>query len=448
MSEPAFITNALLERVMPLRWQDGPADIPLLIKQCILDWLGIAIAAATDPAAQILRQALEEQGGHPQAFVFGSARRLPTQQAAMLNGTIAHLLDYDDVNLALPGHCTAPVLPAVLALAEREGASGAEVLNAFLTGYETTCRIARLVAPGHYNRGFHATATVGTFGAAAACARLFGLDDAAMARAIGIAATRAAGLKAMFGTSCKALHAGMAASAGLFAATLAQRGFDSRTDALECAQGFAATHSPDFDGHAALRDPTRGYYLFGNLFKFHAACYETQAAIECARRLRQAHGIAPDQIRAVRLRANSHCNEICNIREPRTGVELKFSLRGTTALALAGLETSRPDVFSDDNAVAESVVRLRDKVAVDLVPDLALTMCEMEIELDDRRTWTTIHDAGMPTQDCAEQGRRVADKFHALVAPVLGRSRSDLIATEVGRLETLPRVDALMAACL
>jgi hypothetical protein len=150
----------------------------------------------------------------------------------------------------------------------------------------------------------------------------------------------------------------------------------------------------------------------------------------------------------VRLRANSHCNEICNIREPRTGVELKFSLRGTTALALAGLETSRPDVFSDDNAVAESVVRLRDKVAVDLAPDLALTMCEMEIELDDRRTWTTIHDAGMPTQDCAEQGRRVADKFHALVAPVLGRSRSDLIATEVGRLETLPRVDALMAACL
>src|SRR5262249_6138667 len=150
---------------------------------------------------------------------------------------------------------------AVLALAERDGASGAEVMNAFLTGYETSCRIARLVAPGHFNRGFHATATVGTFGAAAACARLLGLDDAATARAFGIAAARAAGLKATFGTSCKGLQAGMAASAGLFAATLAQRGFDSRADALECAQGFVVTHSPDFDERAALSVPARGYHL-------------------------------------------------------------------------------------------------------------------------------------------------------------------------------------------
>ena len=118
------ITATLLDKVMALRWQDGPPDLPLLIKQSVLDWLGVSIAAAADPQVQVLREELEEQGGHPQAFVFGSSKRLSTQQAALLNGTISHLLDYDDVNLTLPGHCTAPILPAVLALAERDGATG------------------------------------------------------------------------------------------------------------------------------------------------------------------------------------------------------------------------------------------------------------------------------------------------------------------------------------
>jgi len=442
------ITRTLLDKVMVLRCQDGSPDLPLLIKQSLLDWLGVSIAAASDPPVLVLREELEEQGGHPQAFVFGSPKRLPTQQAALLNGTISHLLDYDDVNLTLPGHCTAPILAAVLALAERDGANGSEVMNAFLTGYETTCRIALLVAPGHYKRGFHATATIGSLGVAAACARLLGLDRGATARALGIAATRTAGLKAMFGTSCKALHAGAAAATGLFAATLARRGFDSREDALECAQGFAATHSSDFNSDAALRNPEAGYHLFNNLFKFHAACYETQAAMECGHRLRRAHGFLPEEIRAVRVRANSHCNEICNIEEPRTGMEMKFSLRATTALSLAGMETSRPAVFCDANARSPALNAIRSKVAVELSPDLALTESEVEVQLHDGRDFGARQDCGIPMKDREEQGRRVAEKFHCLVDPVLGRSRSGQLASLVDRLETLPSASAIMGACM
>jgi 2-methylcitrate dehydratase PrpD len=441
------VTNALLDKVLALRWQDGPSDLALLIKQSLLDWLGVSIAAAADPPVQVLREELEEQGGHPQAFVFGSPKRLPTQLAALLNGTISHLLDYDDVNLTLPGHCTAPILAAVLALAERNGANGSEVMDAFLTGYETTCRIALLVAPGHFTRGFHATATIGSFGAAAACARLIGLDRGATARSLGIAATRAAGLKAMFGTSCKALQVGAAAATGVFAATLARRGFDSREDALECAQGFAATHSSDFNGEAALRDPEVGYHLFNNLFKFHAACYETQATLECGHRLRQAHGFLPDEIRAVRVRANNHCNEICNIAEPQTGMEMKFSLRATAALSLAGMETSRPDVFNDVNAQSPALNRLRAKIAVELTPDFALAESEMHVELHDGRRFSARRDCGIPMKDRAEQGRRVADKFQALATPVVGRNRSDLLASLVEKLET-SSVDVIVGACV
>src|SRR5438552_14928670 len=144
--------------------------------------------------------------------------------------------------------------------------------------------------PGHYNLGFHATGTVGAFGAAAACARLLGLDAAATAQALGIAGTQAAGLKSQFGTMCKPFHAGKASHNGLLAARLAARGFSSRTDIVECVQGFALTHGPDLAPAAALATPEGGFHLLANLFKYHAACYFTHAPIECASRLRREHG--------------------------------------------------------------------------------------------------------------------------------------------------------------
>ena len=135
----------------------------------------------------------------------------------------------------------------------RSAASGRRCHTAFVAGYELQCRLGLLLAPGHYNvLGFHATGTLGSFGAAAACAHLLGLDAEQFATALGIAGTQAAGLKSMFGTMCKPLHAGKAAYHGLLAARLAARGFTSRTDALECAQGFARTHSPDFNPDRAF----------------------------------------------------------------------------------------------------------------------------------------------------------------------------------------------------
>jgi 2-methylcitrate dehydratase PrpD len=176
------VTAPLIKKVMALRWQEGSSDLQLLVKQCVLDLIGVSIAAASEPDIEKLRKVIEAQGGHPQASVFGSTKRLPTQQAALLNGTVSHMLDYDDVNNAMVGHPTAPILPAVLTLAEYQGASGSELMDAFLTGYETVCRIGLLVAPRHYEQGFHATATIGTFGSAAACARLLNLDESAGAR--------------------------------------------------------------------------------------------------------------------------------------------------------------------------------------------------------------------------------------------------------------------------
>jgi 2-methylcitrate dehydratase PrpD len=340
--------------------------------------------------------------------------------------------------MAMPGHPSATVLPAVLALAEERGASGAEVIAAFVTGYETACRIGRLVAPGHDDgRGFHATGTFGTFGAAMGCAHLLGLDEQRTAHALGIAATQAAGLKAMFGTMCKPLHAGRAAYNGLLAARLAARGFTSRPDALECPQGFARTHSPDFDPAAALAEPAGGWHLRNNLFKYHAACYFTHAPIEAARKLRLEHALTADRIDAITVRVAESCDRVCNIAAPRTALEAKFSLRLTVAMAIAGLDTGRLDTFSDAACDNPILVRLRDRIGIEFQRDWPPTRAEVVLHLPDGTRHAAEHDSGVPAADVAEQGRRLELKFAGLVKPVLGRRKATALAQAVAELDTL-----------
>src|SRR5438034_1045684 len=257
-TETADLTLALAGKACALSYDDLPAPAREIARQCVLDYLGVALAGAADPLVRLLLDELAEAGGAPQASVIGHEERLPALSAALVNGAAAHALDYDDVNMAMPGHPSVAILPGLLALAELKGSSGREVVTAFAAGYETACRIGAALRPGHYNLGFHSTGTVGSFGAAAACARLLGLDAETTAVALGIAGTQAAGLKSQFGTMCKPFHAGKAAHNGLLAARLAQRGFSSRTDIVECVQGFALTHGPAFAPEAARATPDGG----------------------------------------------------------------------------------------------------------------------------------------------------------------------------------------------
>jgi 2-methylcitrate dehydratase PrpD len=273
------LTRVLAGRASALGYDGLPAPVRELARQCILDYLGVAVAGARDPLVLILLDEITEAGGSPQAVVIGHSARLPALSAALVNGAAAHALDYDDVNMAMPGHPSVAILPGLLALAELKGSAGSEVITAFVAGYETACRIGAALQPGHYNLGFHSTSTVGSFGAAAACARLLGLDAETTAMALGIAGTQAAGLKSQFGTMCKPFHAGKAAQNGLLAARLAARGFSSRTDIVECVQGFALTHGPDFVPAAALAAPEADFHVLATLFKYYAAWYFTHAAL-------------------------------------------------------------------------------------------------------------------------------------------------------------------------
>ncbi|WP_414842452.1 MmgE/PrpD family protein, partial [Hydrogenophaga sp. Root209] len=238
----ADITRELAARCADLCYTDLPEDVRLRVRQCLLDWIGVTLAGACEPLVHMLAEEAREQGGYAQATVVGHAMTTSSRQAALINGSASHALDYDDVNMACTGHPSVVLIPALLALAESRGASGRDFMTAFAAGYETMCQLGLVCGDAQYSNGFHTTATLGTLGAAAACARLLQLDADDTATALGIASTMAAGLKSMFGTMCKPLHAGRASADGLQAAQLAARGFTSRADAIECPQGLIATH--------------------------------------------------------------------------------------------------------------------------------------------------------------------------------------------------------------
>ena len=437
------LTRVLASKAAGFDYDDLPAPARELARQCVLDYFGVALAAAGDELVRLLLDEMVEAGGAPQASIIGHETRLPALSAALVNGAAAHALDYDDVNMAMPGHPSVAILPGLLALAEVQRSSGREVITAFVAGYETACRIGLALQPGHYNLGFHSTGTVGSLGAAAACARLLGLDAEVTAMALGIAGTQAAGLKSQFGTMCKPFHAGKAAHNGLLAARLAARGFSSRSDIVECVQGFALTHGPDFSPEAALAAPEAGLHLFANLFKYHAACYLTHAPIECARRLREEHRLVPEAIAGITLRLDASCERVCNIPVPVDGLQSKFSLRQTVAMALAGVDTASLDAYSTENALDPALVRLRDRVRLEWQDSWPQTLSELEIELDGGKRVAARHDAGIPAADITEQGERLAAKFDALVEPMLGAPRTRELREIVSGLDSAADIGEL-----
>jgi 2-methylcitrate dehydratase PrpD len=442
------LTRTLAEQARTLTLADIPDDIRAWARQCVLDTIACTLAGAKEDLTEILLAEHQEQGGNPTATILGHSVKLPPAAAAIINGAAAHALDFDDVNLAMPGHPSVAILPALLALAEERGSSGADVLTAFVAGYELQCRIGRTISPGHYDvLGFHSTATVGSFGAVAACAHLLGLEAEQFAIALGIAGTQAAGLKSMFGTMCKPLHAGKASYHGLMAAKLAARGFTSRPDVLECGQGFARTHSPDFNPEKALETPPHGWYIRSNLFKYHAACYMTHAPIEAARKLREQHGVTPDQVERISVQLEEACDRICNIPSPRTGLEAKFSLRLTTAMALAGVDTGRLSTYAEEVAGDPTLVGIRDKVELDFRTGIPNTFAQIELLLTNGSRISARHDSGIPAADTAEQGRRLEEKFTSLVEPILGTGRTTALIQEIGRLEALADVRGLLTLC-
>lgn len=442
-AETGAVTAALADQVASLRLAELPPAALTVAKQCLLDWIGVALAGRDEPLVDILLDELAGADDPAGVAILGRGRRARLADAVLINGAMGHALDFDDVIMPM-GHPTAPVAPVVLALAEARGASGADALIAFIAGVEAECRVARLLGPSHYARGWHTTATAGTFGAAAAAARLLGVEGEALAHAFGLAGTQAAGLKSAFGTMAKPLHAGKAAQNGLLAARLAARGFTSDADILASAQGFAATQSTTADPAAALADRAAPWVTEA-LFKYHAACYLTHDSIEAANQLRLEEAIDTGAIEAVTVKVAPGHLGVCNIAAPTSGLECKFSLRMTTALALAREDTFQELLFSDATALRPDLVALRDRVTVDAAQ--VGRGCEVTVRLKDGRTLARTGDVSQPMRDLAAQQQRLEHKFRSLAGRTLGAAGTEQVIGLCRELEAQRDLSGLIALC-
>lgn len=281
-----------------------PAEVVARARFLVLDLVGNIVRARHDaestPALLSAAAALGLTGGA--CGVFGDAGRYTPAGAALLNGALGHSLDFDDTHAAASLHPGAPVIPAALAAGELAGTSGADVLAAIVAGYEVTCRIALALPAGeHYARGFHPTATCGAFGAAAAAGRVFGLDEAAIASALGIALSQAAGSLQFLanGAWTKRFQVGWAAMAGLAAATLAREGFKGAADALEGKAGFMRAYAPNPEPERALAGLGTVFELMKTAVKPYPSCRYGHAGIDAMLALRAEHGLRPEEVESV-----------------------------------------------------------------------------------------------------------------------------------------------------
>lgn len=433
------------------RWSSGltHADVSdtarTWARHAILDWFGVTIAGAREPLAAILAEEFAG-GGNARATLVALNNTAAVHDAALVNGAVSHALDFDDVNRHMHGHPTVPVASAVLALGEVLGSSGRDVVLAFIAGYEVECRLGDMCGDAHYDKGFHATGTFGTFGAAAGAARLMGLDADQTAAALGIAASQASGLKLNFGTMTKPLHAGKAAANGLIAARLAARGFTARPDAIEAPQGFAATQAPGFTAQAVRPDPTAPLAVEENLFKYHAACYLTHSSIEAIRDLRRKHGIGLDDVEAMTLHVDPGHLKVCNIAEPTSGLEVKFSIRHLAGMALDGADTAALETYSDSAAHNARYGAARERIRIEprITPPEERHGAAIALTLTDGRTLTAEANVGIPATDIGAQQAKLVAKFRALSEPVIGTKRTQAAETMLLKLDQLADIKDLM----
>jgi 2-methylcitrate dehydratase PrpD len=403
-----------------------------VLKLSLLDWAACGLAGVGEPVSQAVADMVLADGGAAEASVFGQAQRLPARAAALANGAASHALDYDDTHFDYIGHPSVVIFSAALAAAEKTGASGAAFLDAALIGMETACRLGRWLGMGHYQYGFHQTATAGAFGAAAAAARLLGLDAERTAHALGLTATRASGLKSQFGTMGKPYNAGIAASNGLECALLASRGFISRPDGIECAQGFAGTHA------GAMGDPAEALAELGEDFrfrhvqhKFHACCHGTHPTLEALATALRGENVPVQDVAVVTLTVAPKWLRVCDLPAPATGLEAKFSYRLTTAMALTGRDTGALATFTDAACAEPELIALRDRVLVETDEGLADTAARVSIRLAGGRDLVASHDLDQPVA-LPEKERRLRAKAAVLVG---GRRAATLWALANG-LET------------
>jgi 2-methylcitrate dehydratase PrpD len=459
-TEPAAVTAYVGEFITTTKYADIPNDVVQLGKKSILDGLGLALAGSVAKSGELVRRHLQTLGCTGAASVIGSKLRMPARFAAFANGIAIHADDYDDTQLAvakdrvygLLTHPTAPVLPAALAVAERDGRSGRELLQAYHVGVEVECKIAEAINPRHYQDGFHTTATCGTFGSAAALANLCGLPLDVTRTALSIAGSQSAGLRENFGTMTKPFHAGRASESGVVAMELAQMGFTAAPSILEARRGFFQAAGGGYD-EGAIQSRLGKPWTFadpGISIKPHPSGSLTHPGMTLMLSLIRQHDIRPEQVEKVKVGTNWNMPNALIHHRPATELQAKFSMEFCMAILLLRRRAGLVE-FTDEIVNLPEVQAMICKVDFGVHPEAEAAGYDkmttiLEIKLKDGRSISGRADFGKGSPVNPMSYDEVADKFReGADFSRWPRDKAEQVIEMVAKLEKIPNVSAITA---
>ena len=411
-----------------------------------LNWVGCAIGATGHESVQAALAAMQAFESAPQASLLGRSERVDMGAAALINGISSHTFDFDDTHLKTIIHPAGPVASALLALAEHRHFSGRQIIDALVLGIDVSCRMGNCMYPDHYDRGWHITGSTGSVGAAAACARLLGLNVQQTAMAMGIAASQPIGMREQFGTMTKPFHPGGSARAGLTSALLAQNGFTASAKALEAPRGFIQTVSTKHDWSEITNELGERFEISFNTYKPFACGIVVHPSIDACVQLR-AKGIAPDQIERIDLKVHSLVLELTGKKTPADGLQAKFSVYHGCA---AGLMVGRAgeEEYEDAFVTRADTVALRAKVNAVVDDAIDEASADVTAHLKDGRQVHVFVEHAIGSMQNPMSDAQLEGKFHSLADGVIGAERAQAAIAACWAMNQAPGVQALLqAAC-
>ena len=367
------VTKKFAEYVVNTSLEDFPPEAIVAAKAAIIDCLGCALAGSKEPLADVLVNYLADLGGKPAATVIGHGFKTSTPEAGLINGAMSHALDYDDITFITKTHPSAVLIPAALPVAEEVGASGRDMLLAYLVGFEVACAVGDAISPAYFDDlGWHPTGPLGALGASAAAARLLGLDTEQTAMAISLGASQSSGLRQNFGTMTKPFHAGHACKSGITAAKLVQGGFTAGTDALEGRFGFMRAFSGgnDYDPEKAAASLGSRCFMIepGIEIKKYPCCGSAHLALDATARILDRSPLNAADIEKIDVVVDFDPPRSLIHDRPQSALEGKFSMQYCLAAAVLDGKVGM-DAFTDQQVLRPEAQDLIPKVTMRRLTD-------------------------------------------------------------------------------
>jgi 2-methylcitrate dehydratase PrpD len=457
--EAPGLTRQVAEFIVKAKLKDLPKEVVAVGKKSILDGIGLALSGSVAESGHLTQRYLAGVGAKGGATVIGTRLKLKPRFAAFANGIGVHADDYDDTQLAvakdrvygLLTHPTAPALPAALAVGEERGASGAEVMLAYHVGVEVECKIAEAINPRHYQHGFHATATCGVFAAAAAAAKLMGLDVEQTMRALSVAGSQSAGLRENFGTMMKPFHAGRSSESGVVAADFAALGWTATDKILEAPRGFFRAAGGGFDPDAIVGKLGKPWTFAepGVSIKPHPSGSLTHPGMTKMLELIKEHGIKAADVEKVDVGTNHNMPNALIHHTPKNELQAKFSMQFCMAILLLEGRAGLPE-FTDEMVNRKDVQAYLKRINFHVHPEAEAAGYDkmttiIDIKMKDGRTISGRADFGKGSPANPMTYDEVADKFRGCCRFAQWPERkAEALIGLVAKLESLPAIDLLM----